>query len=154
MTKEIIFDMDGTIADLYNYPNWLGHVRAESPFPYRDCKPIYNMDELNKLIQEAKQKGYKISVVTASSKDCRSLYHNIISKEKEEWLQRHGFDYDSFYCIPFGVNKGFYTTEDESILFDDNEEVRADFEAVSAFNKAVDATVDLLEKLHQIIMEK
>ena len=29
----ICFDMDGTIADLYGYPNWLKLLRKEDPWP-------------------------------------------------------------------------------------------------------------------------
>ena len=32
-TKMVVFDMDGTIADLYAVPNWLQMLRAEDPTP-------------------------------------------------------------------------------------------------------------------------
>ena len=35
----IYFDMDGTIADLYNQPNWLKRLREFDPKPYRVPNP-------------------------------------------------------------------------------------------------------------------
>ena len=35
MIKEIVFDMDGTIADLYGVENWLPKLRAYDPTPYQ-----------------------------------------------------------------------------------------------------------------------
>ena len=34
-TKVIVFDMDGTIADLYGVSGWLEMLRAENPKPYK-----------------------------------------------------------------------------------------------------------------------
>lgn len=36
----IIVDMDGTIANLYHYPNWLERIRAHDASPYREAKPM------------------------------------------------------------------------------------------------------------------
>ena len=33
-TKVIVFDMDGTIADLYGVNGWLEMLNAENPKPY------------------------------------------------------------------------------------------------------------------------
>ena len=33
--KNIFFDMDGTIADLYNIPNWKEELDSFNPSPYK-----------------------------------------------------------------------------------------------------------------------
>ena len=38
--KILVWDMDGTIADLYGVENWLPMLRAYDPTPYRTAKPI------------------------------------------------------------------------------------------------------------------
>ena len=58
MNKTIVFDMDGTIADLYGVEGWLDMLRAEDATPYRQAKPIYDMDMLNDLIDILKNMGY------------------------------------------------------------------------------------------------
>jgi len=40
MYKEINFDMDGTIADLYGCENWLEDILAERVNPYERAKPL------------------------------------------------------------------------------------------------------------------
>ena len=49
MDKMIIFDMDGTIADLYSVNNWLDKLRAFDVTPYKNAKPLYDM-EILKLV--------------------------------------------------------------------------------------------------------
>ena len=39
----IYFDMDGTIANLYEYKDWLSHLSLESIAPYEFCKPMVDM---------------------------------------------------------------------------------------------------------------
>lgn len=37
---KVCLDMDGTIADLYGYPDWLECIQNEDPTPYRECLPL------------------------------------------------------------------------------------------------------------------
>ena len=39
----IIFDMDGTIADLYGVDDWLTKLRNEDISPYLECEPLVPM---------------------------------------------------------------------------------------------------------------
>ena len=57
MNKAIIFDMDGTIADLYAVENWLPMLREENSEPYRIAKPMYEMNELAELLNLLKGEG-------------------------------------------------------------------------------------------------
>ncbi len=51
MAKPMIcFDMDGTIADLYNVPNWLERLQAEDATPYLEAKPLWDMECLNNIL--------------------------------------------------------------------------------------------------------
>ena len=52
--KILVFDMDGTIADLYGVENWLSLLRAENPLPYEIAKPLYDMDELEQILIQLK----------------------------------------------------------------------------------------------------
>ena len=56
MLKMLIFDMDGTVADLYGVPNWLPMLRAFDPTPYRLAKPMWDMEELARLLRLAQTK--------------------------------------------------------------------------------------------------
>lgn len=40
--KTIYFDLDGTLVNLYNVPNWLQKIRSEDVSPYLDAEPLVN----------------------------------------------------------------------------------------------------------------
>ena len=54
MNRTLVFDMDGTIANLYGVNGWLKDLRSESDRPYRVAEPMYKMDELNSILNELK----------------------------------------------------------------------------------------------------
>ena len=67
--KMLVFDMDGTIADLYGVENWLPDLRSENPRPYVMAKPMYDMDTLVSILDLLKTQRWKIAVTTWLSKD-------------------------------------------------------------------------------------
>ena len=50
MCEAIYFDMDGTIADLYGFENWLPLLRAEDTTPYEKCDALVNVAELKEVL--------------------------------------------------------------------------------------------------------
>ena len=64
MERTLVFDMDGTLADLYNVENWLEMLRAENPMPYIMAQPMYDMEELVELLEELKEVGWRIAVTS------------------------------------------------------------------------------------------
>ena len=64
MIKEIVFDMDGTIADLYGVENWLPKLRAYDPTPYQTAEPLVDMAELACLLRSLQNCGINVAVMT------------------------------------------------------------------------------------------
>ena len=64
MKKEIWFDMDGTIADLYGVDGWLDMLLNENARPYEIAKPLVNMRELAKVLNRLIEKGWEIGVIS------------------------------------------------------------------------------------------
>lgn len=157
--KEILFDMDGTIADLYGYENWLGHIRSLDDTPYLEAKHLYGNNDwlLNAIIRDLKRYGYKIKIVTALpiATETTTEFNHRISKAKQKWLERHNFPYDEFYCVPYEHNKGNYSSPEceISILIDDNPKVRNDFlkECKAEKAKTIDATKNIMAELANLI---
>lgn len=81
MEKTLVFDMDGTIADLYSVQNWLEDLRAENPRPYEEAKPIYSTDVLNTLLGIFKANGWRIVVTTWLAKDSTREYDRLVKKQ-------------------------------------------------------------------------
>ena len=46
MTKVLVFDMDGTLANFYGVDGWLNDLQNENPRPYEIAEPLYNMEVL------------------------------------------------------------------------------------------------------------
>lgn len=126
--SRIVFDMDGTIADLYGVANWLPKLRAFDASPYQVARPLVNMSALARLIHRAQHKGNKVVVVSWLSKDSNAAYDAAVEKAKRDWLAAHmpSVKFDEMYFVAYGTPKENYTNGD-GILFDDNDEIRAAF---------------------------
>ena len=151
--KILVWDMDGTIADLYGVENWLPMLRAYDPTPYQVAKPLWDMEELARLIRLAQAQGIENRVVTWLSKESTPEYDKLVREAKREWLKANGFPYDHFHGVKYGATKADsvrkYLGEDESaILFDDNAKVRAGWNLGMTVNPT---TCDILEVLKSLV---
>ena len=147
--KILVFDMDGTIVDLYGVENWLEMLKAEDDTPYKIAKPLYNMNLLNLIINILKEKGWKIIITTWLAKESSDNYDEKVKKAKIEWLKKVNFPYDEIYITKYGVIKTSCTKKygGFQILIDDNEEVRENWD----LGKVINANENILEKLINLI---
>ena len=151
MSKILVFDMDGTIADLYGVKDWLPALRSENPQPYVSAKPLYDMDILNSILNELKLEGWKIVVTTWLAKGASKEYDSKVRKAKLEWLKRHNFPYDEVHMVKYGTTKADCTRKKGryQILVDDNAKVRKGW----TLGDTIDATEDIIEKLMQLMID-
>ena len=149
--KTLVFDMDGTIADLYGVNNWLEDLRSENPRPYEVAQPIYDMDILNALLTLFKSLGWKIVVTTWLAKDSSKEYDNLVRNAKLAWLEKYNFPYDEIHLVKYGTTKANCTRKigGFQVLVDDNEKVRNGWNLGSTIN----ANENIIEKLVDLINE-
>ncbi len=153
MVKMICFDMDGSIADLYSVPNWLGMLRKFNPTPYRIAKPMWDMEELALLLMELQNKGIEIRIITWLSKESTPTYDKAVRLAKIDWLRSFDFPFDHFHGVKYGATKADsvrpYLGEDETaILIDDNAKVRKGWH----LGEAIDPTAcDIVEVLRGLL---
>lgn len=123
MTKTLVFDMDGTIADLYAVTDWLENIIAENVKPYAIAEPMYNMNKLVNVINRLKENGWRVAIVSWTSKHGSKEYNKAVRKVKKEWLDRYNFPYDELHVIKYGTPKSYCMrkTGGFQILFDDEE---------------------------------
>ena len=166
MDKMLVFDMDGTIADLYNVDNWLEMLGASNPTPYIIAKPIYDTYSLNNLLDLLKAQGWKIAVVSWVAKECDDVFKEAIRTAKIDWLNRYDFHYDEIHIVKYDKSKidsspeihlvKYGTTkmtcvrkfEGRKVLVDDNEKVRQGWNG-----ETIDATKNILTQLVDLMVE-
>lgn len=126
MKKVIVFDMDGTIADLYGVENWLEYLENEDTTPYEVAPPLYDMNELRAVLLECKKAGFIIAVTSWLSKGGSKEYNNRTRKAKREWLTKYNFPVDEIHLVKYGTTKAECTRKHGGfqILVDDNANVR------------------------------
>lgn len=151
MSKILVFDMDGTIADLYGVKDWLPALRSENPQPYVSAKPLYDMDILNSILNELKLEGWKIVVTTWLAKGSTKVYDDKVRKAKLEWLKKHKFPYDEVHMVKYGTTKANCTRKlgGRQILVDDNAKVRKGW----TLGDTINANEDIIEKLMQLMID-
>lgn len=124
----IYFDMDGTIADLYNVEDWLPKLRNSDPSPYTDAKPLLHFSTLARLLNAAQRSGINIGIISWTSKGGSATYNQDVMEAKRKWLRKHlpSVRFNEIHIVPYGYPKELFAT-DEDILFDDCEAVRKDW---------------------------
>ncbi len=126
MNKVLVFDMDGTIADLYGVEGWLDCLMAEDARPYTDARPFYDMWAMMEVLNELKNDGWYIVVTTWLAKNATKEYDKAVREAKFEWLERFGFPYNELHMVKYGTTKANCTRKlgGHQILIDDNAKVR------------------------------
>lgn len=149
MNKTLVFDMDGTIADLYGVNGWLEDLNNNNPRPYIEAKPVYDMDVLNTLIDVLKVLGWHIVITTWLAKNSNPNYDAVVREAKINWLERMNFNYDEIHLVKYGTTKANCTRQRGGfqILIDDNDKIRKGW----TLGNTIDAKNNILENLVELI---
>ena len=124
MEKAIYFDMDGTLADFYNQPNWLTDLVAQKTSPYDNAEPLITKEQLETIVQTLKDKGYVIGIISWLSKVSTNEYKEKVRQAKRNWLNKHfGQLFDEVHLVAYGTPKHKVAKLMPSILVDDNENI-------------------------------
>ena len=143
MVKEINFDMDGTIADLYGCSGWLEDIIAESVRPYEQAKPLVIMSVLARLLNKKIASGYKVNVISWTAKNGSEDYNARVEEAKKQWLAKHlkSVRFSAVKVLPYGTPKQEHGC---GVLFDDEEQNR-----IAWFGIAFDEK-NIIEELKRI----
>lgn len=130
MKKEIWFDMDGTIADLYGVDGWLEMLIDSNPTPYEIARPLLRMATLARLLNRLQRGGWKIGIVSWLSKSGTEAYNRAVTEAKREWLAKHlkSVRFDYIDILPYGTPK---EVGRNGILFDDEERNRMNWNEIA-----------------------
>lgn len=117
----ICFDMDGTIADLYNTKDWLKMIRAEDEKPYTLAETLVNMNILARTLNRLQKLGYEIGIISWLAKNSSKDYDEKVTRAKKAWLKKHlhSVKFDFIEIVSYGTDKNIVATGKDDILFDD-----------------------------------
>lgn len=142
MTRQINFDMDGTLANFYGVDGWLQYLINKDATPYAMAKPLFNFSALARRLNALQKKGYEICVISWLAKNSTDDFDARVTEVKKEWLKKHlpSVKWDKITIVPYGTPK---STCGEGILFDDEEPNRTEWKG-TAYN--VENILEVLKK--------
>lgn len=152
MNKMICFDMDGTIADLYQVDGWLEYIQAEDPFPYYEAKPMWDMEKLNNVLIRLQNHGWEIRVISWLAKDSSEAYKDKVRLAKLCWLKAYNFPLDKVHLVAYGTTKADCIRRaktDYAVLVDDNKAIRSGWHMGKTINPEDGNLIEQLEALLQ-----
>lgn len=147
----IYFDMDGTIADLYNVENWLPKLRAENPSPYVEAEAMVNTGELQLYLSILQNRGCKLGIISWLSKGSSKSYDKMVREAKKNWLRENlpEITFDETHFVKYGTRKDYIAKDKDGILFDDSEEVRNNWRGI-AVNPNTEDIIEFLKKVKEL----
>ena len=146
----IALDMDGTLAGLYDVPNWLERLHHEDATPYEVAKPLCDIEALAHVLKLARAEGYKVEIVSWNCNgDISPEYRRKVRKAKVHWLKQHGLldEVDAVHVVKHGTPKS-KVASGQGVLFDDETANRQE-RSSSGRGIAFDA-VNLVARIEQI----
>ena len=145
--QAIYFDMDGTIADLYGYDGWLEMLRAEDTAPYEECDVLVDLIELREVLNAFICAGITLGIISWGAMGGSREYCKRTRKAKNEWCEKYFPNvFTEYHVVKYGTPKHQVRNIKDSILVDDNEEVRNAWKG-----ETVDATQNIIELLRELL---
>ena len=131
MRKEIWFDMDGTIADLYGVKGWLDDILNEREYAYKNAKPLINMQVLARHLNRLTKQGYEIGIISwLAGGNPTEDYNERVTNAKKAWLAKHlkSVHFAHIDIVAHGTPKEIGR---HGILFDDEEKNRKNWNGIA-----------------------
>lgn len=152
MAKMIIFDMDGTVYDLYGIPDWLNRLESGDVSVYADGAPLVNLTELEKVCKALIAIGYEIGVITWLSKCGDAKFNQDTAQTKRKWVKNNMPYVTKFVAQEYGTpkQKGLSRSVKRAILVDDNANVRKMWDTPIQ-RKSINAKEDIITKLWELV---
>lgn len=120
----ILLDMDGTISDTYNVPNWLEQLRAESTLPFEVAQPLINEGTLLSLF---KDENIVICTMLPKGVQLGTPYADACQQAKREWLDKYFPSLTNAIFMEYGDDKSMGNFSKNCLLIDDSSVIRANF---------------------------
>lgn len=148
--KRIIFDLDGTLYDLYNVPDWEKKLRQEKENVFLEGKTFLN-DDFYEIVEELLKIGFHFDVATWLPMFASPQYEEKCKREKEQWIKKNLKFVENIYIDTYGVPKQEMIKKKSSlmILIDDNLKVCEQWKSKKQrqYKNVKDNLIEILEEI-------
>lgn len=117
----IYFDLDGTIADLYGFSDWLTYLQNEQTIPYAEARLLVDGKQFRNFLMAGKAAGILFGVISWSAKNASRDYQKAIRRSKIDWLKKNGLleYFDELHIVKYGTPKNRAAKNRTGVLIDD-----------------------------------
>lgn len=117
----IYFDLDGTIADLYGFNDWLTYLQNEQTDPYAGAGLLVDGEQLRNFLAAGKAAGVLFGVVSWGAKNASKDYQKAIRRAKIDWLKKNNLlkYFDELHVVKYGTPKNRAAKNRTGVLIDD-----------------------------------
>lgn len=117
----IYFDLDGTIADLYGFNDWLTCLQNEQTTPYAEAGLLVDGEQLRNFLAAGKAAGVLFGVISWGAKNASKDYQKAIRREKIDWLKKNNLlqYFSELHVIKYGTPKNRAAKNRTGVLIDD-----------------------------------
>lgn len=117
----IYFDLDGTIADLYGFNDWLDCLQNEQTIPYTEAGLLVDGEQFRNFLAAGKAAGVLFGVISWGAKNASKDYQKAIRRAKIDWLKKNNLleYFDELHVIKYDTPKNRVAKNRTGVLIDD-----------------------------------
>lgn len=117
----IYFDLDGTIADLYGFNDWLTYLKNEQTDPYTEAGLLVDGEQLRNFLAAGKAAGVLFGVISWGAKNASKDYQKNTRRAKIEWLKKNNLlqYFSELHVVKYGTPKNRVAKNRTGVLIDD-----------------------------------
>lgn len=117
----IYFDLDGTIADLYGFNDWLTYLKNEQTTPYKKAGLLVDGEQLRNFLAAGKAAGVLFGVISWGAKNASKDYQKAIRRVKIDWLKKNDLlqYFSELHVVKYGTPKNRVAKNRTGVLIDD-----------------------------------
>ncbi len=117
----IYFDLDGTIADLYGFNDWLTYLQNEQIDPYIKAGLLVDAEQFRNFLIAGKAAGVLFGVISWGAKNASKDYRKAIRRAKIDWLKKNDLlqYFNELHVVKYGTPKNRAAKNRTGVLIDD-----------------------------------
>lgn len=117
----IYLDMDGTMADLYGFNDWLTYLQNEQTTPYTEAGLLVDGEQFRNFLAAGRAAGVLFGVISWGAKNASNDYQKAIRRAKVAWLKKNNLleYFDELHIIKHGTPKIRSAKNKTGVLIDD-----------------------------------